>query len=166
MSKKVLSDNEIIKLEYVKKNISYITPSVILKTENAIKIPIEINSMIKDMEFPSCEEIEKNVGIKILSIEKYIPGHIRSHYKTIVAASGAYILVSEKGKYIGESKNVVDRLISHKYSRVGKILFGYIYVTEKDKKITRKLESYLINKLKPNLNLNRYQKKVLCLQRL
>ena len=121
--------------------------------ENKIKIPVDINNMINESQFPNCEEIEKDIGINILGIEKYIPQYTDRYYRNI---SGSYILVTINGKYIGESTAAVGliyRLQQHKYSvRIGEILFGYIYETIRDKKVTRKLESYLISRLEPNLN--------------
>ena len=117
--------------------------------------------MIIDMQFPSCREIENDIGIKALSIVKYVPKYPESYYRNI---SGAYILIAKNGKYIGESTAAVGliyRLKQHAYSnRIGEILFGYIYETIKDKKVTRKLESYLISKLRPNLNRTRNKNKM------
>lgn len=126
-----------------------------------------LQRVIHNLDLPTINEIKINTGIDVLNTEIYIPERAELYKNRI--SIGAYILISQDlEKYVGESaamSGLYYRLYQHQFSEHSpffykKMLCGYVYeihdasaiLREENKKLSRKLETYLINRTKPELN--------------
>lgn len=123
-----------------------------------MQMSTEINTIIFDIEktLPTIDEIKKEMDIEILSIKKFIfPKELRQRkYDFYATLSGAYIIVTiNKEKYVGQTLYFKSRIDNH--CKKLEILAIFLYETSRNRYITRKLEQYLANRIRPEINGNR-----------
>lgn len=113
----------------------------------------KFEKLVDDIEknIPTPEYIKEKANINVISMKKYFPQAYRAKRNII---TGTYIIFTmSKERYISSSKDILKQInIYMRDPEIENILVTYIYET--DYLDTKRLESWLINKLilEPNIN--------------